>query len=247
MKSVFSFHGTTAVPLAKTANRLQLVVALVIFVSAVTCLYLATRYYQFAKIGPLSHQGFVSAVMDNAQPTKRPNDHIVQLHALHQALPRDGSISLALAKAYSLKGLGTKAGLESGALAMQYVMQAEDAQPTHYEAFAVKMAITEMFTSHKPLDINSLENGLVLAPFEWETQSIVGPVLIAHWYELPSSIKQKAKPVIRGALRQKPTRERLIATMENTRIVAPFVGLSPGKWITKRLQRIEQTVTNTDV
>ncbi|MEG3766076.1 hypothetical protein [Alteromonas sp. 14N.309.X.WAT.G.H12] len=247
MKSVFSFRAPSAVPMVKPANRLQLVAGLALLSLAAMCLYLATRYYQFSSLSSSSHKAFVAAVMDNKKPANNLDVQIAKLRQLHRELPKDGSVALALAEVYAMQGLGSHKPHNTGALAMRYVLQAEDMQPTHYEAFAVKMAITELFASQEPIDIKTLERGLVLAPFEWETQSIIGPVLIAHWYELPPSIKQKAKPVIQSALRQKPTRERLIAIMENTRIVTPFMGLSPGKWITERLQRIEQNVTNTDV
>ena len=221
---------------------------MVILFSALYCLYYATLYANFYSTQESVNRAFNAAYVGNKAPTPLSPQTIEKINTLGILLPRDSDAQIAVLKArmvnWKLEKTYTPENVQR---TLEKISLTEHTQPTHYQAFVIRTVLLHHVGNIDQNFISQLNRGLAIAPFEWEFQSLVAPVLVARWHDLPPHVQEKALPVIRGALRQKPTRELLIATMEREKNVSPFIKLSPGKWITKRLRKIESELASNEV
>ena len=219
-----------------------------VLLSAVYCLYYATLYASFYSAQDSINRAFNAAYVGNKTPTPLPSQTIEKINTLGTLLPRDSNVQIAVLKAHMIEWKREKVFTpENIQHTLEKISLTERTQPTHYQAFVIRTVLLHHVGNIDRSFISQLDKGLAIAPFEWEFQSLVAPVLVARWHDLPPHVQEKALPVIRGALRQKPTRELLIATMKREKNVSPFIKLSPGKWITKRLRKIESELASNEV
>ncbi|MBU3020909.1 hypothetical protein [Aestuariibacter sp. A3R04] len=220
----------------------------ILLLFALNCLYYATLYADLHSTAQQVNQAFNALYVGKEIPTPLSHHTETDVDMLKAKLPHDGDAQIAAVKTQMLnwnhEGMASPVDVQQ---ALMRLSKTEQTQPTHYQAFVVRIALLHHFNVPDNNFIDELNKGLAIGPFEWEFQSLIAPVLVAQWHRLPPHVQQKALPVIRGALRQKPTRERLIATMEREKNVSPFIRLSPSKWITKRLRKIESELASNEV
>lgn len=233
---------------AHQSLRIPIIFGMTVLFSGLYCLYYATVYADLQSAKESVNRAFNSAYVGNKAVAPLSNKTIETINTLGSYLPYDSEAQTTVLKARMVNWkLGEACTPDNLEHALKMISQTEQIQPTHYQAFVIRTVLLHHFGSADQLFIDQLDKGLAIAPFEWEFQSLVAPILVTRWHSLPSQVQEKALPIIRGALRQKPTRELLIATMEREKNVSPFIKLSPGKWITKRLRKIESELASNEV